>query len=60
VKKSLIKLSILSAFVMAAFLSSPPQSMAQSERVCPEGSFQCTCNGVRSCQTSISGCWGSC
>jgi hypothetical protein len=28
--------------------------------LCPDGSFQCTCNGVESCQTSILGCWSSC
>ncbi|HEY8020291.1 MAG TPA: hypothetical protein VIH93_04290 [Thermoanaerobaculia bacterium] len=28
--------------------------------LCPDGSFQCTCNGVVSCQTSILGCWNSC
>jgi hypothetical protein len=28
--------------------------------LCPEGSFECTCNGAVSCQTSILGCWNSC
>ncbi len=28
--------------------------------LCPDGSFQCTCNGAVSCQTSILGCWSSC
>ncbi|MFL6235852.1 MAG: hypothetical protein ACJ76N_22165 [Thermoanaerobaculia bacterium] len=60
-KKALIKLSLLSALVAAAFLSSPTQSVAQTSiQACPDGTFQCTCNGISSCQSSIADCWNSC
>jgi hypothetical protein len=61
VKKALIKLSFLSALVATGFLSSPTQSVAQTSiQACPDGSFQCTCNGKASCQSSIADCWNSC
>jgi len=59
-KKALIKLSILSALVITTFLSPPTRSVAQAAIACPSGTFQCTCNGISSCQSSIADCWNSC
>jgi hypothetical protein len=61
VKKALVKLSILTALVATSFLSSPSRSVAQTSiQGCPSGTFECTCNGHKSCQSTIDGCWSSC
>ena len=32
----------------------------QVASACPTGTFSCTCNGISSCQKTITGCWDSC
>lgn len=59
-KKLLVKLSILPVLAMVVTLAAPPETSAQTVKTCPSGSFQCTCNGVKSCQASIEDCWNSC
>lgn len=60
-KKLLIKLSVLPALAMVVALAAPPETSAQTTvKTCPSGTFQCTCNGIKSCQSSIDGCWNSC
>jgi hypothetical protein len=60
VKKLLVKLSVLPALAMVVALSAPVETSAQTTKTCPTGTFQCTCNGIRSCQSSVDGCWNSC
>lgn len=60
VKKLLLKLSLLPVLALALSLSTPNTSDAQTVKTCPSGSFECTCNGIRSCQSSVEGCWNSC
>jgi hypothetical protein len=52
-----LKLLVPLALVFGFALSDPAPARSM---VCPDGSFQCTCNGIASCQTSILDCWNSC
>ena len=60
-KKLLVKLSVLPALALVVSLSAPSETSAQTTvKTCPSGSFQCTCNGIKSCQSSVEDCWNSC
>jgi len=60
VKRILLKLSVIPILAMAVFMATPRYSNAQQLVVCDEGTFQCTCNGRGTCQSSILDCWNSC